>query len=628
MDYSVTAKQILEHMGGEKNVASVTHCMTRLRFVLKDESGIDDGKVKAIPGVVGVMRKAGQYQIIIGNNVAKCYQELTKLGSFQDTTESAAGKKGKQNIFMKVLDVISGCMAPVIPAIIGAGMIRVLIIILGYFLSAESQTMQLMTVIGDSAFYFLPILVAYSAARKFNANPVLVASVVAVLIHPDFITLINGGDKVRFLGIPVTVATYSSTIIPSILTAWVMSYIERLVDKITPAFTKNFLKPALILLISAPVAFLLLGPLGSLIGNGLAAVLVAIQTHASVVAYIIMAAAMPFIVMTGMHWAFIPVVFAALDTPAGEALMLPAMLISNLAQGASCFAVAVKSKDSKLRQMGASSGVSALFAGVTEPGLYGVTMPLKRPLIALCAASGITGLIAGIMNVTAQSFASPSLLSLPIFVSAEKSGNLMMAVIISIIAIVLSFVLTWIMGFEDPASTTEKEDSSAQTSARSQSGRTDESCMIGAPIAGEAVSLSQVNDETFSTGVLGKGVAILPAEGKVYAPFDGKVETLPDSFHALGLSADNGVGLLIHVGLETVGLKGKHFKPHVKEGQTIKKGDLLLEFDLAAIAAAGFDTVTPVIVTNADDYADVIAENISKETGKTVKVQDDVIRID
>lgn len=622
MDYSVTAKQILEHMGGEKNVASVTHCMTRLRFVLKDESGIDDAKVKAIPGVVGVMRKAGQYQIIIGNNVAKCYQELTKLGSFQDTAGNVSEKKEKQNIFMALLDVISGCMAPVIPAIIGAGMIRVLIIILGYFISAESQTMQLLTVIGDTAFYFLPILVAYSAARKFNTNPVLVASVVAVLIHPDFITLINGTDAVRFLGIPVTVASYSSTIIPSILTAWVMSYIERLIDKITPAFTKNFLKPALILLVSAPISFLLLGPLGSLIGNGLATVLVAIQTHVSVVAYIIMAAAMPFIVMTGMHWAFIPVVFAALDTPAGEALMLPAMLISNLAQGASCFAVAVKSKDSKLRQMGASSGVSALFAGVTEPGLYGVTMPLKRPLIALCAASGITGLVAGILNVTAQSFASPSLLALPIFVSAEKSGNFMMAIIISVIAIVLSFVLTWIMGFNDPASETEKEKASSDRASGAKSDKTAGEQVIGAPVSGEVIPLNKVNDETFSTEILGKGIAILPAEGKVFAPFDGKVETLPDSFHALGLSADSGIELLIHVGLETVGLEGKYFTPHVKEGQIIKKGDLLLEFDLAAIAAEGFDTVTPVIITNADDY-----ESITPETGKTVKVQDTVIKI-
>lgn len=450
MDYSTTAREILAKVGGETNIVSVSHCMTRLRLTLKDESIVQDEEVKAIKGVAGVMKKAGQYQIVIGNDVANCYKEFLKLGSFGDSGSTSASKKGGNPISI-ILDAISGSMSPVIPAIIGAGMIKVLIIVLGWFVSADSETMQLLNVIGDSAFYFLPVLVAYSAGKKFGANPVLVVSVVAVLIHPNFTALVADGlPTVHFLGIPVTVARYSSTVIPAILTAWVMSYIERIVDKITPAVTKNFLKPMLILLISSPIAFLLLGPLGSIIGNGLAAVLVAIQSHISILAYIIMAAAMPFIVMTGMHWAFIPVVFAALETPAGESLMLPAMLISNLAQGASCLAVAFKSKNSNLKQLAASSGVSALFAGVTEPGLYGVTMPLKKPLIALCVSGGITGLVAGIMHVSATSFASPSVLSLPIFVSAEKANNFAMAVVCAVISVVLTFIVTWIMGFEDP----------------------------------------------------------------------------------------------------------------------------------------------------------------------------------
>lgn len=454
MDYSATAKEILEKVGGEANIVNVSHCMTRLRLTLKDESIVSDEEVKSIKGVAGVMKKAGQYQIVIGNDVGNYYKAFLKLGNFENQSGSASVAKKGGNPVSVVLDAISGSMSPVIPAIIGAGMIKVLIIVLGWFISAESETMQLLNVIGDSAFYFLPVLVSYSAGKKFGANPVLVTSVVAVLIHPSFTALVADGlPTVHFLGIPVTAASYSSTVIPAILTAWVMSYIERLVEKITPAVTKNFLKPMLIILISAPIAFLLLGPLGSIIGNGLAAVLVAIQSHVSIAAYVIMAAAMPFIVMTGMHWAFIPVVFAALETPAGESLMLPAMLISNLAQGAACLAVAVKSKNSNLKQLAASSGVSALFAGVTEPGLYGVTMPLKKPLIALCISSGITGLFAGIMKVSASSFASPSLLSLPIFVSTESANNFIMAVVTAVISIVLTFIVTWFMGFEDPVST-------------------------------------------------------------------------------------------------------------------------------------------------------------------------------
>lgn len=450
MEYSVTAKQILEKVGGKENIVNVSHCMTRLRLTLKDESIVHDEEIKAIKGVAGVMKKAGQYQIVIGNEVAKCYKEFVRLGNFgEDSGNAPAVKKGGNPVSI-ILDAISGSMSPVIPAIIGAGMIQVLNIILGWILPADNQTLQLLGVIGNTAFYFLPVLVAYSAGRKFGANPVLVTAVVAILIHPNFVALTGAEGGINFLGIHVTSFDYSSSIIPAILTAWVMSYIERLIEKITPAFTKNFLKPMLILLISTPIAFVILGPLGSIIGNGLASALVFVQSHVSIAAYIIMAAAMPFIVMTGMHWAFIPVVFAALETPAGESLMLPAMLISNLAQGAACAAVAVKSQNGEIKQLAGSSAVSAIFAGVTEPGLYGVTMPLKRPLAAVCISSGITGLIAGIMHVSASSFASPSLLALPIFVHAEKSSNFAMAAVCAVISIVLTFAVTWIMGFKDP----------------------------------------------------------------------------------------------------------------------------------------------------------------------------------
>lgn len=625
MDYTATAKQILDHLGGEKNVASVTHCMTRLRFVLRDESGINDAQVKAIPGVVGVMRKGGQYQIIIGNEVSKCYGELIKLGAFSDEVGKNAPPAKHGNPVTVVLDAISGSMSPVIPAIIGAGMVQVLNIILGWFFPAENPTMQLLSVIGNTAFYFLPVLVAFSAGRKFGANPFLVTAVVAILIHPNFIALTGAEGGINFLGIPVTNFDYSSSIIPAILTAWVMRYIERLVEKITPSFTKNFLKPMLIILISTPIAFLILGPLGSFVGNGLAAVLVFVQSHVSIAAYIIMAAAMPFIVMTGMHWAFIPVVFAALETPEGETLMLPAMLISNLAQGAACLAVAVRSKNSGLKQIAASSGVSALFAGVTEPGLYGVTMPLKRPLAAVCISSGITGLLAGILNVAASSFASPSLFALPIFVHAQRPNNIIMAVICSAVAIVLSFVLTWILGFQDPvdAAASDSAPSAGTLPDGNEALRAEQwEQTVGAPMAGTLISLDQVDDETFSSGVLGAGAAIRPSEGKVYAPFDGQVETLPDSLHALGLLSDSGVELLIHVGLETVNLNGRHFTSRVRQGQHFRKGELLLEFDLSAIQAEGYDTVTPVVVTNADDFAAV-----TPAAAAPVKPEDPILQI-
>lgn len=625
MDYSVAAKKILEKVGGERNIVSVTHCMTRLRFVLKDEGIVDDSQVKSIKGVVGVMKKAGQYQIIIGNDVARCYKELQMLGRFSDSAEGgSAAVKPKQNVLMAILDVITGCMAPIIPAIIGAGMIKVLNILLGFVAPADSQTMQLMTVMGDCAFYFLPMLIAYSAGKKFNTNPYMVAAVTGVLLHPDFIALLSqAGGGTYFLGIPVTAANYSSTIIPVILTAWAMSYIERVVEKITPSVTKNFLKPALILLISAPVAFLILGPLGSLMGNGLASVIYAIQSKASMAAMVLMSAAMPFLVMTGMHWAFVPVALTALAAPAGESILLPAMLASNLAQGAACMAVAVRSKNSNMKQVASASGFSALFAGITEPGMYGVTMPLKRPMAAACIASGITGAFIGLIRLTAHAFATPALISMPQFMSPDKPHNVVFAVVAAGMTMVLSFIITWIMGFEDPVEEWEPEEmededlkSEKAESEKAEMKEQEEgevsghrsSCQtVYAPLSGRTIPLSQVNDPTFSMELLGKGLAVLPGEGRVYAPFDGEVVSIFETKHALGLKSDSGMELLIHVGLETVRLNGEHFTAHVANGQRIKKGDLMLEFDLEAIQAAGYETVTPVLVNNVADYTEILS---------------------
>lgn len=634
MDYSSVAKEILKKIGGEKNVISVTHCMTRLRFVLKDEGEVNDADVKAIDGVMGIMKKAGQYQIIIGNDVAKCYQELLKIGSFKDSSDKNVGNKPKQNPVMAVLDVITGCMSPIIPPIIGAGMIKVLIIIMGFFVSQDSQTMQLLTVMGDCAFYFLPMLIAYSAGKKFNTNPYMVAAVTGVLLHPDFIALLNQATEgVRFLGIPVTQASYSSTIIPVILTAWAMSHIERLVERITPSVTKNFLKPALILLISAPVAFIILGPLGSLIGNGLATVIYAIQSKASVVAMILMSAAMPFIVMTGMHWAFTPTALIALATPGGEAILLPAMLASNLAQGSACMAVALKSKNSKMKQIASASGFSALLAGITEPGMYGVTIPLKRPMAAACIASGITGAFIGFVKLSAHAFATPALVSLPQFISPDNSKNIIFAVAAAGITIVSSFVLTWILGFEDPQEAGDGKDAEATGNGNQEAEKSAEimaednriqsgaGATVYAPLAGKTVPLSQVNDPTFSMELLGKGLAIQPADGKVYAPFDGEVVSIFETKHALGLKSDTGMELLIHVGLETVRLEGRYFTTHAENGQKMKKGDLLLEFNLDAIQKAGYETITPVLVNNVADYTEILPL-----TDRDVKALEPVIK--
>ena len=614
MDYLSTAKTVLDKVGGEKNVTSVTHCMTRLRFVLKDESVVKDEEVKNIKGVMGVVKSGGQYQVIIGNDVANCYKELTKLGNFANTQENVETKE-KKNIFVAALDAISGCVSPVIPAIIGAGMIKILIILLGYFVDGTSQTMQLLTVMGDCSFYFLPILLAFSAGKKFNTNPILVAAIAGVLLHPDFTAMFaDAASGVKFLGIPVVSTTYSSTVLPIILTAWVMSYIEKLVDKITPVLPKNFLKPFLMLLISAPIAFIVLGPLGGIIGNGVAAVIFAIQSKFNIAAMVLMSAGMPFLVMTGMHWAFVPATLTALATSAGDSAMLPAMLLSNLAQGAACLAVACKSKNSELKQVASASGVSALVAGITEPALYGVTLQLKKPLWAACIASGITGVFTGIVKLTGYSFATPSLVALPIFISPEQTNNIIYAVIASIIVVVLTFILTFILGFDDPEDTEQTTESVGNNSTSTEEQETNNSVFetvqgmeIKSPIEGKTIPLSEVNDPTFAEEILGKGAAVVPTKGQVTAPFDGTVVSIFDTKHALALRSKDGVELLIHVGLDTVKLNGKYFHAKVTDGKEIKQGDVLLTFDIDSIKNEGYDTVTPVIVSNGDELGTITA---------------------
>lgn len=598
MDYSVTAKELIKKLGGEKNVDSLTHCMTRLRFVLKDESGIDDKAVENIPGVMGIMKKGGQYQVIIGNNVAKCYSEINKLYGFSDTA-SSNGKKVKRNPVTVALDFISGCMTPMIPAIIAGGLIKVLLVVFGPSLlnviSATGDTYIIMNAIGDAAFYFLPVFIAVTASKKLGCNTYLAIMVAAMLLYPDLITLLGGEAPTKLFGfIPVIHGSYSSSVIPAMLATILLKYVEKLVDKITPEWSKNFLKPLLIVLITAPITLCLLAPLGLVIGNGLQFVLNYIYNFAPWLAMALFAAFMPFIVMTGMHWAFVPAALLAISNPGYELMLLPAMLASNIAQAGATFAVAVKTKDSKMRQIAIPAGISALLAGVTEPAMYGVTLKLKKPMYAACIAGGVGGVIMGIVKLKAYAFATPCLTAIVQFISPDGGKNMLFACIISALSFVLSFVLALIM-------TKNKAETTEETSSPKAEGSAD--LTIANPVSGEVIALSEVNDATFSSGVLGEGYAVIPTEGKVTAPFDGKVETLMDTHHALGLVSNSGIEMLIHVGLETVALNGKYFTPKVAEGDSFKKGDVLLTFDLEAIKKEGYDTTTPVVVSNADDYA-------------------------
>lgn len=591
MDYENTAKKILQRVGGKDNVINLVHCMTRLRFTLKDESIVDDEAVKKTKGVMGIMKKGGQYQIIIGNDVGNVFNELNKLGNFSNEVKEVPAKSNeKKNIFTMLMDTISGIMAPVIPAIIGAAMIKVLLTLLPMIgvLSTNGQTYQLLSVIGDGAFFFMPVLIAISASKKFGTNMYYAASIALIMLHPNLITLMNtahdAGQTVKFLKyIPVTYASYSYSVIPIILAVYSLRYVERFVDKITPVVTKNFLKPMLVVLIEVPIALIILGPLGAICGNGLSTVVYAIHDKLGFIAIGLVAGVYPFVVMAGMHHAFTPIKLGMIATTGYENFICIGELCSNMAQGAASLAVALRSKNKDFKQIAGSSAFSALFAGITEPALYGVTLRLKRPMLGACIGGAVGGLVGGFFQMKCFGIA------------------------------------TLIIGFEDIVD----EDDDLDFVEESNAQLLDNEISITSPVEGKVIPLTEVKDPTFSQEILGKGAAIIPEKGVVYAPFDGKVDAVFETGHALGLVSEDGVELLVHVGIDTVNLKGKHFTPKKKSGDTMKKGDILLEFDIDKIKADGYDVTTPIIISNTEQFAKVKAceDKVVTKESKLLSIQ-------
>lgn len=609
MNYTDISREILEQVGGEQNVKSLIHCMTRLRFVLKDESIVNDSKVEKINGVIGTNRQSGQYQIIIGNNVVPVYNAINSIAKFNDnSTQDKENLKGKkQNPVSIIIEFISACMSPLFPALIGAGLLKVLLLVLGpsvfNIISSTNDTYIVLNALGDATFYFLPILVAVTASQRLKTNPYLAVSVVSMLIYPDLITLLGGNSPTHLFGfIPIVHASYASSLVPALLAVLLLKYIEIGVDKLTPEWAKNFLKPFLILLITGIITLVALAPLGSIIGVGVMGILDAIYNFAPWLAMGVFAAAMPFIVMTGMHWAFVPLTLLALGSGGVgyDLMLLPAMLVSNLGQAGATFGVAFKTKDKDMRGMAFPAAISALLAGVTEPALYGVTLKLKKPLYAACISSGIAGIVAGLFTLKAFAFATPSLLSILQFISPKGTQNFVIACAVGAISFIGSLVLSYIV-------------TDGGKSDQNLNNLIEYPFTVYNPINGNSIDLSEVDDATFSSGVLGKGYAINPEIGIVKAPFTGTVEVLLDSNHALGLVSNDGINVLIHVGLDTVNLGGKYFYPKVKQGDKVVMGQTILEFDLDSLVKEGYQVTTPIVITNSSEYSQIIIETLGKK---------------
>ncbi|MGZ9841864.1 PTS cellobiose/arbutin/salicin transporter subunit IIBC [Weissella confusa] len=602
-DFKKLASSVVDAVGGVGNVTNLTHCMTRLRFILKDEAKASDETVKNIPGVMGLVKQGGQYQIIIGNNVAAAYKEILALGvdggATVDASEQPKQKWTLKRVGMTILDAIIGTMTPLIPAIIGGSMVKLLamLLLMTGVVGETNSTYVLLNTIGDAAFFFLPILVAVSASKKFGTNTYLAVAIAGLMVHPVFMDLMAKaaeGQAVTLAMLPITSVKYTYTIIPAIVMSWLLRYIEAGVDRITPLVTKNFLKLMLILLVGAVIAISIVGPAGVWLGNGISAVVYGIHGKLGWLAVAIVGAIWPLLVMTGMHRVFTPTIVTTIAETGSEAMVMPSEIGANMSLGGVSLAVAFKTKNRELRQTALAAASSALIAGITEPALYGVAIRLKRPMIASVITGFIAGAVAGLAGLASHSMAAPGLFTSVQFIDKDNPTSILWIAAVMAISVVVSFALTLILGFEDIP--VEEDEADMVTPA---------SVKLMAPMKGAVMGLHDVADEVFSKGLLGKGMAIEPVDGKVVSPIAGTVTTVFPTKHAIGLTDDHGMEVLIHVGLDTVSLNGEPFEALVAAGDRVEVGTELLQADLDAIKAAGLPTTTVVVITNTDEFKDV-----------------------
>lgn len=633
MDYKALAQDIIRLIGGTENIRQLTHCATRLRFEFYDKGKADAKKIEALQGVISVVEKGGQFQIIIGNEVQSVFRAIKS--EMKDTPHNDTPETGgeKPSIVNRIISVISTTFTPVIPALIGSGMIKAVLSILVLFslVNETSSTYEIINFISDAPFYFMPVLLAYGAAMKFQCSPIMAMTLACALLHPTWNSIVEAGESISFFGIPVVLVSYSSSVIPIILSVWILSYVEKFAEKYSPSVIKFFLKPLITMFISIPIALLVVGPLGNLLNDLVQAGADFLNARVSWLIPMLMGAFQPFLTLTGTAWAMTPIATSQISALGYEVVNGPGMLASNIAQGGATLAVAVKAKNKDLKQLASSSGFTAVM-GITEPCLYGVLLKLKRPFVASMIGGAVGGIYAGISGLVRYSFVSPGLTAIPAFIG-ENPMNVVHAIITIIISFVAGFIAAWVLGFKEDgtpdaaAASSDTAEGTDRISAKEEENKADsqssyDSAVIKAPTAGRAAALSEVNDDVFSQEVLGKGAAIFPEEGKVYAPADGTVTIFFETGHAIGMETESGAEILIHVGIDTVNLQGKYFTPKAKAGDHVKSGDLLLEFDLDAIRKEGFDTVIPVIVTNTPDYQD-----ISPACSGSIKPGDDFIAL-
>ena len=641
--YKQLAQDIIKNVGGKENINGLTHCITRLRFKLKDESIANDDVLKNMEGIVTVMKSGGQYQVVIGNHVEAVYKDVVEIIDLDNLNTSSETKKSG-NILDKGIDIISGIFQPVLGIMAACGMLKgfnALFVAMGLY-SATSGGYMVINAAGDALFTFLPLFLGYTSAKKFGLKPMLGLALGAAMCYPAIqgssisagtdamYTLFKGTMfaspvYIDFFGLPIISMDYTGTVIPIIFVVYFASKCEKLFNKFVPDLVKFFFVPMLTLLVTLPVALIVIGPIATFGSTLVSQVVISIREFSPLLAGAIVGFTWQILVIFGMHWGFIPVYINNVMTLGYDNVMMP-FFACTFASSAVVLAIFFKTKDKKLKEMAIPNFISGIF-GVTEPAIYGMLLPLKKPFIISCIASGIGGAFYGFFNLRKFITGGMGIFELPAMIEPNGGmSNLIVALSGIAISMAIAFVLTMVL-YKDEETKEDKEvknevkEETKEETKEVKSSKLEKE-IVASPIKGEVLNLSDIEDAAFASGVLGQGVAIIPSDGKVVAPVDGVVTTLFPSLHAIGILSDDGVEVLIHIGLNTVQLEGRGFEAYIKNGDRITKGQTILNFDIDVIKEAGYSVVTPIVITNSSQFLDVV-----QTESKDVELEDNLITI-
>lgn len=603
-DFSKLAQEILQHVGGEQNIHSLVHCATRLRFVLKERAKVNKDALNQTAGVISVVESGGQCQIVIGNNVPKVYAEMIKIANIQ---AGDVADQPKPRLINRAIDFLAGSFTPLISVMAGAGILKGLVAILQVtgLLAPTSGTFTVLDAAASSTFYFLPILLAITCAAKVKASPYIAVAVAGALLYPSIVAISSSGKPLEFLGFELATMTYTYSVIPILIAVWAQSYIQRFFENFWHESVRNFFAPACTLLVVVPLTLAVIGPIGSAIGNGIAAVLEWLYSASPIATGVVVGALWQVLVIFGIHWSIVPIMINNMAV-VGFDLIGPLTAAAVLGQAGATFAVFLKSRNKEIKSLAGSTAFSGVL-GITEPLIYGITLRLKKPFVCGVIGGAIGGAVIGFGGTKAFAFGFSGLLLYPVIIG--EGSNIVMYTVGMIVAFIAAGALTYLFGYSDvmlPAQVVKNEEKVAEPTTTQVSSIPLEKFSLVSPLEGNIHKLATIDDPMFASEALGKGVAIEPTKGELIAPVNGTISSVFPTKHAYHLVSDDGLKILIHIGMDTVQLQGKHFETFVQDGDKIQAGQRLGTFDIEAIKAAGYNIVTPVIIANTDNYLDVL----------------------